>query len=230
MILRSRSRPCFVSPSPSDLPAPRRRRHRLRRPSGRPRRRAARPSPCDSPPRPASPTSPDTWPGTAPRSPRCSRRTAIRAGYEIRPDDVKGARDRRCSSSVQEASSTSWLERRRSTAPGADAPTLTLIDHVATTVEGGHDDHEVEVDPHWWQDPRNAIARRRGDPGRAGRGRPGDGRADVRRATPPPTRRGCAELDRAVAACIDAHPAGAAQARHEVTTRSPTTPAATASR
>jgi ABC-type Zn uptake system ZnuABC Zn-binding protein ZnuA len=36
---------------------------------------------------------------------------------------------------------------------GSDAPELTLIDHVTTrTGDGG------ETDPHWWQDPANAIA------------------------------------------------------------------------
>jgi ABC-type Zn uptake system ZnuABC Zn-binding protein ZnuA len=34
---------------------------------------------------------------------------------------------------------------------GTGAPVLTLIDHVETIEAGG------ETDPHWWQDPRNAI-------------------------------------------------------------------------
>jgi ABC-type Zn uptake system ZnuABC Zn-binding protein ZnuA len=34
-------------------------------------------------------------------------------------------------------------------ASGTDAPVLTLLDHVDRRVQGG------EVDPHWWQDPRN---------------------------------------------------------------------------
>ncbi|MQA74889.1 MAG: zinc ABC transporter substrate-binding protein [Solirubrobacterales bacterium] len=52
-----------------------------------------------------------------------------------------------------------WLDQLIEGA-GADAPVLTLIDSVRT-VEGGHeegDEHSEEVDPHWWQDPRNAIA------------------------------------------------------------------------
>jgi zinc/manganese transport system substrate-binding protein len=35
---------------------------------------------------------------------------------------------------------------------GGDPAELTLLDEVRS-IEGGHD----EVDPHWWQDPRNAI-------------------------------------------------------------------------
>lgn len=38
---------------------------------------------------------------------------------------------------------------------GSDAPELTLIDHVDT--REGEGDSEEGVDPHWWQDPTNAI-------------------------------------------------------------------------
>lgn len=44
-----------------------------------------------------------------------------------------------------------WLDQLIDSS-GTDAPVLTLIDHV-NTIEG-----EDEIDPHWWQDPRNAIA------------------------------------------------------------------------
>ena len=106
------------------------------------------------------------------------------------------------SSSVQEASSTTG-STERSTAPGADAPTLTLIDHVHT-IEGGHDDHEVEVDPHWWQDPRNAIRAVAAIRTALGKADPA-GRAAYDRNAAAYTAR-LESLDRAVAACIDRIP------------------------
>jgi ABC-type Zn uptake system ZnuABC Zn-binding protein ZnuA len=39
-------------------------------------------------------------------------------------------------------------------AAGGDAPTVELIEHVRTRDDGAEDD----ADPHWWQDPRNAVA------------------------------------------------------------------------
>ena len=42
-----------------------------------------------------------------------------------------------------------WLDDLVDNA-GSDAPVLTLIDHVRTRRDGD------DVDPHWWQDPRNA--------------------------------------------------------------------------
>jgi ABC-type Zn uptake system ZnuABC Zn-binding protein ZnuA len=152
--------------------------------------------------------------------------------YEIRPDDIKtlaGAALVVRSGGDLDA----WLEDAIDTA-GADAETLTLIDHV-DSIEGGHghegedehaaeeDEHageaeeehageaeeehageEEEIDPHWWQDPRNAVkavaaiatALTQADP---------DGAADYRRNAD----RYTAELERldaAVADCIDQIP------------------------
>jgi zinc/manganese transport system substrate-binding protein len=44
---------------------------------------------------------------------------------------------------------------------GGDAAEVTLLDSVET-IEGGHahaedEPHDEDLDPHWWQDPRNAI-------------------------------------------------------------------------
>ncbi len=67
--------------------------------------------------------------------------------YEPRPSDAKAVADAalmvRSGGEVDE-----WLDGVIDSA-GGDAPALTLIDHVRT--RGGD-----EVDPHWWQDPRNA--------------------------------------------------------------------------
>jgi zinc/manganese transport system substrate-binding protein len=59
-----------------------------------------------------------------------------------------------------------WLDELIENA-GGDAAEVTLLDSVET-IEGGHSDeegeadeeseaHDDEIDPHWWQDPRNAI-------------------------------------------------------------------------
>jgi zinc/manganese transport system substrate-binding protein len=58
-----------------------------------------------------------------------------------------------------------WLDDLIESA-GGDATEVTLLDSV-NTIEGGHaqeedeahadEAHEDDVDPHWWQDPRNAI-------------------------------------------------------------------------
>ncbi len=68
--------------------------------------------------------------------------------YEPRPSDVKGLIDAklvvRSGGDVDD-----WLDDLVDNA-GTDAPVLTLIDHVHTRREGN------DVDPHWWQDPRNA--------------------------------------------------------------------------
>ena len=53
-----------------------------------------------------------------------------------------------------------WLDQVIDSA-GGDAQQVTLIE--ASIASGD--------DPHWWQDPRNAIAGRRGDPRRARQGR-----------------------------------------------------------
>ena len=87
--------------------------------------------------------------------------------YEIRPDDVKAlARAELVVRSGGELDE--WLGSAIESS-GTDAPTLSLIDHVDTRERDG------DVDPHWWQDPRNAVravaaieaALTRADPGGA---------------------------------------------------------------
>jgi ABC-type Zn uptake system ZnuABC Zn-binding protein ZnuA len=68
--------------------------------------------------------------------------------YEVRPDDVRtlAAADLvvRSGGEVDH-----WLGGAIE-ASGTGAPVVTLLDHVARLERDG------EVDPHWWQDPRNA--------------------------------------------------------------------------
>jgi ABC-type Zn uptake system ZnuABC Zn-binding protein ZnuA len=111
--------------------------------------------------------------------------------YEVRPRDMQALADAdlvvRSGGEVDD-----WLEQAIEGA-GADAPMLTLIDHVRTTGD----------DPHWWQDPRNAVravgaierALLQVDPA-------GPYAADARRYEARLRR-----LDRAVAACIGKLPA-----------------------
>jgi ABC-type Zn uptake system ZnuABC Zn-binding protein ZnuA len=69
--------------------------------------------------------------------------------HEVRPDDVKALAD--AALVVRSGGEVDgWLEDAIESA-GTDAPTLSLIDHVGTRTADG------EVDPHWWQDPRNGI-------------------------------------------------------------------------
>jgi zinc/manganese transport system substrate-binding protein/manganese/iron transport system substrate-binding protein len=84
--------------------------------------------------------------------------------YAPRPSDARALADAqvvlRSGGEVDE-----WLGDLVESA-GADATTVTLIDHVQTR-EGeahGHEDEHADeeigdhdVDPHWWQDPRNAA-------------------------------------------------------------------------
>jgi ABC-type Zn uptake system ZnuABC Zn-binding protein ZnuA len=66
--------------------------------------------------------------------------------FEVRPDDVKALADAdlivRSGGDLDD-----WLDGAIDSS-GADAQVLTLADHVALD----------DDDPHWWQDPRNAIA------------------------------------------------------------------------
>jgi ABC-type Zn uptake system ZnuABC Zn-binding protein ZnuA len=66
--------------------------------------------------------------------------------YEVRPHDLQALAEAdlvvRSGGDVDE-----WLHEAVEGA-GSDAPVLTLIDHVRARPD----------DPHWWQDPRNAIA------------------------------------------------------------------------
>lgn len=72
-------------------------------------------------------------------------------GYEPRPSDAEALADAelvvRSGGDLDE-----WLADLIDDA-GGDAPTVTLIEAVRTI--GGDGD---DADPHWWQDPRNAIA------------------------------------------------------------------------
>ena len=70
--------------------------------------------------------------------------------YEPRPSDARAAAEAdlvvRSGGEVDD-----WLDELLDNA-GTDARELTLIDRVRPREEGG------ERDPHWWQDPRNALA------------------------------------------------------------------------
>ena len=84
--------------------------------------------------------------------------------YEPRPSDARALTDAdvvlRSGGEVDE-----WLGGLVESA-GTDAPSVSLLESVRT-IEGGpdHDDHGEEdhgnqhgLDPHWWQDPTNAMA------------------------------------------------------------------------
>ena len=112
--------------------------------------------------------------------------------FEVRPDDVKALA--RADLVVRSGGDLdAWLGPALDSA-GTDAPQLALIDHVATRRSGG------ETDPHWWQDPRNAVravaaieaALARADP---------DGAAAYARAARAYTAR-IERLDAAVADCL----------------------------
>jgi ABC-type Zn uptake system ZnuABC Zn-binding protein ZnuA len=84
--------------------------------------------------------------------------------YEVRPGDVKALADAdlviRSGGDLDD-----WLKSAIDSS-GTGADEVTLIDHVST-LEGGHGDEHAgeeehagdgnEIDPHWWQDPRNAV-------------------------------------------------------------------------
>jgi ABC-type Zn uptake system ZnuABC Zn-binding protein ZnuA len=97
-----------------------------------------------------------------------------------------------------------WLDELLDNA-GADADVVSLIDHVHTI----RADTGGEIDPHWWQDPRNAIlavaavrdALTEVDP---------KGRATYRRNAVAYTRR-LRRLDSEIAACMAKVPAGRRQ-------------------
>ncbi len=128
-------------------------------------------------------------------------------GYEPRPSDAKALAA--ADIVVQSGGELDeWLDGLIENT-GGDAPRVELIQAVET-IPGGNGpeevhDHGDSADPHWWQDPRNAIlavdairdALIAADP---------DGRADYEanaRAYKERLRR----LDRNVAACIDSIPA-----------------------
>ena len=80
--------------------------------------------------------------------------------FEVRPDDVKALADAelvvRSGGELDE-----WLDGAIDSS-GTDASVLTLADHVEL----------IDDDPHWWQDPRNAIRAVAAFARRAGRRRP----------------------------------------------------------
>jgi ABC-type Zn uptake system ZnuABC Zn-binding protein ZnuA len=114
--------------------------------------------------------------------------------YEVRPRDLELLADAdlvvRSGGDVDE-----WLGEAIEGA-GSDTPVLTLIDHVRA----------VEGDPHWWQDPRNALravaalerALSSADPAGAAIYAANAARYEAR----------LRRLDRAVAACIGKVPPG----------------------
>jgi len=120
--------------------------------------------------------------------------------YEVRPRDLQRLIDAdlivRSGGDLDD-----WLQEAIEGA-GSEAPVLTLIDHVRTSGD----------DPHWWQDPRNALlaaaeierALNAADPANEEAYR-----ADARRYETSLRR-----LDRAVAACVDRIP----QARRKLVT------------
>jgi zinc/manganese transport system substrate-binding protein/manganese/iron transport system substrate-binding protein len=119
--------------------------------------------------------------------------------YEVRPDDVRGLAGAKLI--VRSGGEVdAWLQSAID-ASGSDARVVTLIDHVAVRREG------ADVDPHWWQDPRDAeraVAAIRdalaaADPA---------GAAAYRSAATAYTRR-IAALDAAVARCLERVPAAA---------------------
>ncbi|HEX2161393.1 MAG TPA: metal ABC transporter substrate-binding protein [Thermoleophilaceae bacterium] len=136
-------------------------------------------------------------------------------GYEPRPSDV---------ASVTEADVVmrsggdldAWLDGLLDNA-GADVPQVELIQAVERrdgghAGEGSHDhvgeeehDHGDSADPHWWQDPRNAIAAVAAIRDALAAADP-DGRAEYERNAAAYIRQ-LRRLDRAVAACIDEVPA-----------------------
>jgi ABC-type Zn uptake system ZnuABC Zn-binding protein ZnuA len=119
--------------------------------------------------------------------------------YEVRPRDVEAISEAglivRSGGDLDE-----WLQEAID-GSGAEAPVLTLLDHVQT--RKGEEEGEP-VDPHWWQDPRNAeraVATIRDELIRADP----DGAADYR-ANADAYLAKLRRLDQAVAACIDKVP------------------------
>jgi ABC-type Zn uptake system ZnuABC Zn-binding protein ZnuA len=119
--------------------------------------------------------------------------------YEVRPRDVEAISEAglivRSGGDLDE-----WLQEAIE-GSGAEAPVLTLIDHVET--RKGEEEGEP-IDPHWWQDPRNAeraVATIRDELIRADP----DGAAEYR-ANADAYLAKLRRLDQAVAACVDKVP------------------------
>jgi len=139
--------------------------------------------------------------------------------HEVRPSDVEAIAEAdvvlRSGGEVD-----AWLQEVIDSA-GTDLRTVNLIEKVQT-IEGSHgDDHageeaghdedhepteaEAEVDPHWWQDPRNAERAVAAIADAFGEADPGG--AQAYRADADAYARRVRELDRRVAACMGAIPA-----------------------
>jgi ABC-type Zn uptake system ZnuABC Zn-binding protein ZnuA len=116
--------------------------------------------------------------------------------YEVRPEDVKALA--RADLVVRSGGELDhWLDGAIDSS-GSDAPQLTLIDHVDTLP--GDDG----PDPHWWQDPRNAIRAVAALEAALARADPADARGFRTRAAAYTRRIGA--LDAAVARCLDRLP------------------------
>jgi ABC-type Zn uptake system ZnuABC Zn-binding protein ZnuA len=114
-------------------------------------------------------------------------------GYEPRPSDV--AAISKASLVVKSGGDLDeWLDELIETA-GGEAETLTLIDAVRTMPGDGG-----EVDPHWWQDPRNAVLAARAIEDALVRLDP-DGRTTYERNAAAYVAR-LRRLDRGIAACM----------------------------
>jgi ABC-type Zn uptake system ZnuABC Zn-binding protein ZnuA len=117
--------------------------------------------------------------------------------YEPRPSDVKAV----AGAAVVLRSGgdlDAWLDGLLRNA-GADATTVTLIDAVTPRRRGG------DVDPHWWQDPRNAIAAVQRIRDALAAADPGGRAAYAKNAAAYVAR--LRALDRAIASCMRAIPA-----------------------
>jgi ABC-type Zn uptake system ZnuABC Zn-binding protein ZnuA len=123
-------------------------------------------------------------------------------GYEPRPSDVKALAG--ADVIVQSGGELDeWLGGTIDSS-GSDAPRVELLQAVETIGPARVHDHGDSADPHWWQDPRNAIAAVAAIRDALSAADP-DGRAEYAanaRAYGKRLRR----LDRNVAACIDMIP------------------------
>lgn len=118
--------------------------------------------------------------------------------YEPRPSDAEALADADLIV-LSGGDVDSWLEQIID-ASGTDAPELSLLDVVRTRT-----DDDGEIDPHWWQDPRNAELAVAAIGGTLSDADPGGAAGYARRARAYRDRlRG---LDRAIAACMEAIPA-----------------------
>jgi ABC-type Zn uptake system ZnuABC Zn-binding protein ZnuA len=118
--------------------------------------------------------------------------------YEPKPSDAEALLDAdlivRSGGDVDE-----WMDQIVESS-GSDAPVLTLIDDVATIETNG------ETDPHWWQDPRNAILAVGSIRDRLGEIDPAGASAFRDNARTYAARLG--RLDHEIAGCMDRIPAG----------------------